>query len=493
MPALHLRTVLEARTKSKRRLALSNLAPNLDDAFGSTIERVKGQARDSVDQALRVLTLIHLAERPLTVDELLHALATEMNHRELDCDNFPSRNSFLDCCLGLVIVDNETLTLRLVHYTLHEYLSTQSQLVQHGHESITQICLTYLMFRHPESNIKAKAPGATTTSTPALFNYAACEWGHHARKGYPLKQQTVCLILEYLSMDPWKRQSSVRCLIGRRRLLWSLDALILSFSSLHIIAYFGINQVLLDVIAIFPGANPKDNNSRTPLSWAAEAGHEAVVKLLLTQTDIAADSEDMYFGQTPLSWAAARGHEAVVKLLLDRSDVEVNSKDVLSGKTPLSWATDRGHEAVVKLLLSRRDIEADSKDDMGCTPLWHAAAEGHEAVVRLLLARSDIDVNCKSDEGYTPLWVAAAEGNETVVRLLLARSDVEADSKDNDGRTPLSQAAGQGHMHVVKLLIETGKVVTDSKDKDGRTPLSWAAEPGHRAVVQLLQWHSILL
>jgi ankyrin repeat protein len=59
---------------------------------------------------------------------------------------------------------------------------------------------------------------------------------------------------------------------------------------------------------------PKDSWERTPLSWAAEKGHEAVVKLLLTTGKVDVDSKDSW-GRTPLSWAAEKGHEAVVKLL----------------------------------------------------------------------------------------------------------------------------------------------------------------------------------
>ena len=50
------------------------------------------------------------------------------------------------------------------------------------------------------------------------------------------------------------------------------------------------------------------------LSWAAQNGHEAVVKLLLETGRGDVDSKDDY-NQTPLSWAARHGHEAVVKLL----------------------------------------------------------------------------------------------------------------------------------------------------------------------------------
>lgn len=47
---------------------------------------------------------------------------------------------------------------------------------------------------------------------------------------------------------------------------------------------------------------------------ASSEGDEGVVKLLVARDDVKADSKDND-GQTPLSWAVQRGHEAVVKLL----------------------------------------------------------------------------------------------------------------------------------------------------------------------------------
>ena len=66
-----------------------------------------------------------------------------------------------------------------------------------------------------------------------------------------------------------------------------------------------------------------------------------MVKLLLETGKVDVDSKDKDYGRTPLSWAAAGGHEAVVKLLLETGKVDVDSKDRY-GRTPLSWAAGKG-------------------------------------------------------------------------------------------------------------------------------------------------------
>ena len=50
-----------------------------------------------------------------------------------------------------------------------------------------------------------------------------------------------------------------------------------------------------------------------------------------------------------LLWAALAGREAIVDLLLAKNaDIEATSND---GRTALSYAAENGHEGVVKLLI----------------------------------------------------------------------------------------------------------------------------------------------
>jgi ankyrin repeat protein len=192
--------------------------------------------------------------------------------------------------------------------------------------------------------------------------------------------------------------------------------------------------------------NSKDtSNGQTPLSWAAENGQEAVVRRLIKCEGVDVNSKPNNYdptvpfsgipldakinshGRTPLSWAAKNGHEAVMRLLVEREDVDTDSKDN-NNRTPLSWAAENGHETVVRLLIERKNVDTDSKDNNGRTPLSWAAENGHKAVVKLLLEKA-VDVDSKYRSGRTPLSWARGKGREAVMKLLVEKgADVDTGS-----------------------------------------------------------------
>ena len=152
-------------------------------------------------------------------------------------------------------------------------------------------------------------------------------------------------------------------------------------------------------------ADSKDDEGRTPLSRAAEMGHEAVLRMLLTRDDVAADSKNG-LGHTPLSWAASGGHEAVVRLLLTRDDVTASSRNRALFRARARWSRAPGHKAVIRLLLARNNVVGEA--------LLRAAEKGQEAVVRLMLTGDVVtaDFKCRA------LYKAVVNKHEAVERLL---------------------------------------------------------------------------
>ena len=480
--SLHIEAILKETSIARRgrRLEAVKEGAGLGYAYGATLERIKAQGGEKTKLAIAVLTWICHAERPLRVEELLHALAVEIGSAYFDSENAPSVGALLGCCQGLITVDKEASTVRLIHFTVQEYLCTQPDLFSQPHSVIAETCLTYLnsqqvknlpSYPHPDHQI-----------VPFL-RYSSRYWGTHANRQFSDRGRI--LALELLSHYE-DHVSSVSLLeqVLHPRYVGAIGASP-RFTGLHCASFFGIVE-LVGSLTNAQGCeiNQADCAGNTPLLWAAENGHDRVAKLLLEREDLhpnRPDNQDC----TPLSWAAHNGHDRVVKLLLDRKDIDPNMADNQGG-TPLSWAANNGHRGVAELLLGRKDVDPNRPDEDDRTPLGCAAVWGHEEVVKLLLGREDVDPDRPGKNNLTPLRSAAIKGHQGVVRLLLERGDVNPNRPGGNDRTPLGCAAVWGHEGVVKLLLGREDVNPDHPGKNNLTPLRSAAIKGHEGVVKLL-------
>ena len=384
----------------------------LRDAYGAALGRIKRQSGERARLGMAALMWISHAERPLKVDELCHALAVEAGSPNLDTNNVPSIGTLLACCQGLFVVEKEASTVRLIHYTLQEYLRTHPDLFGATHSAIAETCLSYLN----SQQIKAfsTCPSSNLLDTPFL-QYSSVYWGVHAKKD--LSDRTKLLALKLF--DDYDHHISIKILFEAQKMCWYLVGSDKSslFRGLHCASFFGIVEIVASFVEMEScDINQMGSIHETPLHWAAWDGHEGVVKTLLGRDDINPDELDND-GQTPLHWAALRGHEGVVKALLGRDDVNPDKPDNY-GKTPLRMAAKGGHERVVKVLLGRDDVNPNKPDNNGKTPLHWAAWFGYEGVVKVLLGRDEVNPDKPDNYGKTPLDRATEGGNQGVIALL---------------------------------------------------------------------------
>jgi len=488
--SLNIDAILGEITLHQRRKKLDEMTKgeSLGHAYAATLSRVKTQQKSRSKLGMEVLMWVSHTERPLHVDELCHALGVEEGSIDLNIRNIPAIETLLACTLGLVTVEKSSSTVRLIHYTLQEYLSHNPSLFPKSHSMIAEVCLTYLNFRR----VKDFSP--TLRSIPPTIpfvNYASCYWGMHA--WWETTERVKRLALELL--DEYDKHISSKILLLYR--MKDCDRPLdqegspRGFSGLHGAAYFGCEEITTALLKVSKwNARATDFNGNTAIAWAARRGHEGVVRILLERSDSDPNTPDAQYGRTPLSWAAGNGNEKMVAMLLERNDVDLDTTDYLLGRTPLWWAAESGHEGVVGMLLERSNINPNTPDTLyGQTPLSWAARGGHVGVVKTLLDRNDVDPNKTDNQlGRTPLSWAAERGNEGVVRILLERSNIDPNTPDTIcGQTPLSWAAEKGHKGVVAMLIERNDVDPDTADNEfGRTPLLWAAKNGNESVVRIL-------
>ena len=172
---------------------------------------------------------------------------------------------------------------------------------------MAEICLTYLNFDsiNKLSHFLDRAPVETR-----LLQYASSCWGFYARSG--LTEGVKSLALQLLGKFGW--HISAKLVLMEKSNGWVREGWRHSqgFPALHCAAYFGLDEI---VIALLDegegcGADIVDGMCRTPLVWAAEGGHEGIVKLLLDRKEVNPDSQDND-GRTPLHRAAEGGHERV--------------------------------------------------------------------------------------------------------------------------------------------------------------------------------------
>ena len=186
------------------------------------------------------------------------------------------------------------------------------------------------------------------------------------------------------------------------------------------------------------------------------------------QLDAGVDvNEESSKGLTPLHYAASAGHNDIVELLIERG-ANVNATDSGKGATPLDYAHWRDHEEVIETLNAhnaQREYEKGGKG-IGQSSLIHdAALDGDiDEVQRQLDA--GVDPNLKSSKGATPLFYAVYGGHLEIVELLITRG-ADVNAVYLNGNSVLDQAHDYDDQEMVELLEAHGAEVADKVSGKG--------------------------
>ena len=295
---------------------MKNREEGLDKAYDDTVNRINNQGQSIRELAKRVLVWIVHAKRPLTTEELRHALAVEAGTCKLDEKNLYLLEDMLSSCAGLVVVDSNII--RLVHYTTQEYFQRRGlksyEDVQR--DIIATSCLTYLSYDvFAEGYLEFQGLRSRLQHNPFL-KYAAENWAYHIED----TQQGVGDLALKLLIDDEKASALSQVLFAVGEI--PLFATPRQFCGMHLVAYFGINDIMVRLLEE-KKPDTKDSRGRTPLFYAVERKNVRLVELLLNyNVDL---NSKCGAGWTPFSRAIEGGNAAVVKILLARG-VEIDKR-----------------------------------------------------------------------------------------------------------------------------------------------------------------------
>ena len=522
-------------TKPSLQKLLEKLPRTIYEAYERILSRI--QAADQVDKARRILQLVMAAIRPLTLQEMSIAYATDERHiseediasfDELDVDieeNFRYRVRNL-CGLFVSVVNNK---IYLIHQTARDFLISRPMAgdISAGHNlgkqswehslslmesnlRLLKICVTNILVQ--SSNNSSMGPHAVigqgdpisdvvnhelldsltrrevrtlALSKPhaGFLEYAANHWlSHYHGASDAVSDQLLEQVLKLC--DTQSQIFAVWYWIQYDVALQSTPTLLSLFLFLTSFSLDAIAILLLDrgVFAI----NTQDRCGRTLLFCSAQEGRLELLKTLIGREGVDVHRRDVH-GRTPLSIASERGHTEVARFLLNKNPdgTSINPSKFRS-TAPETPRDLRGNEHELARHESSTDINA--QDKLGLPPFYYACDLGRTETVKLLLQQGTVHIDKQDEYGRTPLMRATQRGHSEVVKLILEQNGVNINLKDSLGWTALQYAATLKTGTIAEMLLEKDGIEVSIINLQGKhvTPLQGLAYHGHARAVQLL-------
>lgn len=165
---------------------------------------------------------------------------------------------------------------------------------------------------------------------------------------------------------------------------------------------------------------------------------------------------------------------------------EANSEGVAKYHSKVHEALSPGQAvaASVRTWLKMPNVEVNAKDPWGTTPLHAAAchiAPIAKALIETLMSDPSLDLNPEDERGRTPLNLAIYWGKQETARLLMEIPGVKIDTSFTiQGESPLINAARQGWQDLVLSMLRhlTSDEIPKHLDLHERNILHWTISGG---------------
>ena len=185
MATLQLQFLEDQPNKHHILSALEQLPRGLDQTYGAAIFRIKSQPNpERIELALKALKWLTFAKEHLQATALRHALAIKEETTDIEEGSLPNLQMIVAGCMGLVVLDQESGNIHLVHETTQQYLQEYFQdQRENGDEEIARVCLYYFSFPQFSRRFEGFLSLDEHLARYPLSSYASRYWFVHIREG----------------------------------------------------------------------------------------------------------------------------------------------------------------------------------------------------------------------------------------------------------------------------------------------------------------------
>lgn len=460
--ALQIQTLCSMKTDRAIRQALADLPKDLSETFARILK--KSGSSDPLLQ-VKTLQLILAACRPLTTEELREALSVTPGDATWDPSTILNDvHSALACCGCLLSVDEEELTVRVIHHSVKQYMIRGLDNVksigfpaEDAQRTMADIVVTYLCYGVFGTELsRAKVKLVIPQSAPSKIVQATV--------GIPSTARSIAMKLLRSRRQPAFDMSNAIADARGSFISGSEDSGDFKFFvyartywHYHVFYVSAQQDAILQLSKRLIHTRALERQMThesfwTRIQWAAQTGNVSILELLSQAGKLDPDVLDNN-GRTPLIRAIQSGDKPLVGVLLNIGTINIEATD-MGGMTALHWAAREGHQDVVKTLLTVGRANVEAEDQLRMTPLHWAAGEGHRDAVKALLSVGDANVEAKRGSRWTPLFEAADSGHTDIVKVLLTLGKANALNEDREGRTARDVALFRKHGDIAGLLAE---------------------------------------
>ncbi len=477
---LHMDSLAPLRQLRNFETRLGELSDHLEDVYDETVERLYAQEKENVESAEQILEWLLHAARPLKVNELLHALAVVDNDEtDFDEGRLLTPDDIEDVCKGLVVIEQGSSEVQLVHHTAQEYFKKKAdKLFPKAPETMTKSCIKYLEYTRFARRFEEHRDIHNITKENPFLRYAIDNFGRHSNDAAGFGIERIVKLLRdrnhHDCITQVKNNTKHTHIPGRDPL----------YTPLYTATMYNLPKAVKLLLEKGESVNSQSCQAQTAIHEAAY-NHRLEILDMLLAADPPQDLGKKDHNDNILLHAVAVGNCIdAAKVVLQRKSDNINHQNT-KGDTPLHDAASYGSLEIAQLLIDAgADLNISNRMSQSAI---HGAIWGRKPkeTIQLLLKAYHPNYISQDFFGVSPLHAAAAVDFKDEIELIVKTCPGAISRVTYEGKSALHDAAEKGCATAVETLIKLGTSV-NLVDKKSRTALWWAMSRSHEKVANIL-------